>query len=92
MTSSGSRNRTLLSAFRFSPTAWSTGGLFLSIEGGQLLSSVFSFLYIGVLEGFSSCCNWLTVAGLEKRSQNPLLVVSWALKFHWIKMSGVQIS
>lgn len=40
MTSSGSRNRTLLSAFRFSPTAWSTGGLFLSIEGGQLLSSV----------------------------------------------------
>lgn len=34
MTSSGSRNRTLLSALRFSPTAWSTGGLFLSMEGG----------------------------------------------------------
>lgn len=37
---SGSRNRTLLSGFRFSLTAWFTGGLFLSIEGGHLLQFV----------------------------------------------------
>lgn len=36
----------------------------------------FSCLYIGVMEGFSSCCNRLAAAGLVKRSQNPLSGVS----------------